>query len=123
MFAVIACAVAIPAAVPQPETPIGARAAVGVEQRVPLEKRQIEAAAGPEGAEDLKGSSSFGYGYDEFTPIWKDTSQSLHFLRFAVTTAVIPAMAMEVMGDHGDGAVTHTMDTVRKPFLSTSQTK
>ena len=61
MFAVIACAVAIPAAVPQPASPgapVGARG---------LEKRQIDgletgAGAVAEQGQDLKGSSSYGYG-------------------------------------------------------------
>lgn len=63
MFAVIACAVAIPAAVPQPASP---GAPVGIAQRGPLEKRQIdglETGAATEQGQDLKGSSSYGYGY------------------------------------------------------------
>lgn len=44
-------------------TPIGAPA-VGIDQRAALDKRQIDAiAAGPDQAQDLKGSSSYGYGY------------------------------------------------------------
>lgn len=56
---------AIPAALPQPESPIGPVGApnVGIEQRS-LDKRQIEALeAGAEPASDLKASSSYGYGY------------------------------------------------------------
>lgn len=68
LFAVIACAVAIPAALPQPGAPIvtpeaAAAAAVGIQQRGPLEKREIDAIqAGSEQSQDLKGSSSYGYG-------------------------------------------------------------
>lgn len=65
LFAVIACAVAIPAAVPQPASP-AAGATVGIQQRGLLEKRQIDGIApeaGAENGQDLKGSSSYGYGY------------------------------------------------------------
>ncbi|XP_031618376.1 prisilkin-39-like isoform X2 [Contarinia nasturtii] len=64
LFAVVACAVAIPAAVPEPASPVGAPLG-GLEPRG-LEKRQIdglEAGAGPEQSQDLKGSSSYGYGF------------------------------------------------------------
>lgn len=57
---------AIPAALPQPELPIAPVGApgVGIEERSALDKRQIDAIeAGPEQAEDLKASSSYGYGY------------------------------------------------------------
>lgn len=64
LFAVIACAVAIPAALPQPDSPVAAPGAplVGLDeqQRSALDKRQIE--NGPEQAEDLKASSTYGYG-------------------------------------------------------------
>lgn len=55
LFAVIACAVAIPASIPQPQGPqsIGQRQ---IREIDPLE-------AGAEGNQDLKGSSSYGYGY------------------------------------------------------------
>ncbi|XP_055322471.1 keratin-associated protein 19-2-like isoform X2 [Sitodiplosis mosellana] len=66
LFAVIACAVAIPAAMPQPASP---GAPVGVAPRG-LEKRQIDtletgagAGAVAEQGQDLKGSSSYGYGF------------------------------------------------------------
>lgn len=65
MFAVIACAVAIPAAIPQPGSPVApiGAPAVGIEPRGPLDKRQIDALeAGPEQVQDLKASSSYGYG-------------------------------------------------------------
>lgn len=67
LFAVIACAVAIPATLPQPVAPVApgavAAAAVGIQQRGPLEKREIDAIeAGAEQNQDLKGSASYGYG-------------------------------------------------------------
>lgn len=65
MFAVVACAVAIPAALPQPESAVATGPIVGIQERSALEKRQIGAIeAGPEQAQDLKGSSSYGYGYN-----------------------------------------------------------
>lgn len=68
LFAVIACAVAIPAAIPQPDAPAVAAAAplVAIEeqQRSALEKRQIGSLEnGPEQGQDLKASSTYGYGY------------------------------------------------------------
>lgn len=59
---------AIPAALPQPDSPAVASAApiVAIEeaQRSALEKRQIGSLEnGPEGADDLNASSSYGYGY------------------------------------------------------------
>lgn len=63
MFAVVACAVAVPAAVPQPASQ-GAQ--VGIAPHGTLEKRQIdglETGAATEHGQDLKGSSSYGYGY------------------------------------------------------------
>lgn len=58
---------AIPAALPQPDSPAAAPGAplVAIEdqQRSALEKRQIGSLEnGPEPAEDLKASSSYGYG-------------------------------------------------------------
>lgn len=67
LFAVIACAVAIPATLPQPIAPVApgaVAAAVGIQQRGPLEKREIDAIeAGAEQNQDLKGSASYGYGW------------------------------------------------------------
>ena len=59
---------AIPAALPQPDSPAAAPGApiVAIEeqQRSALEKRQIGSPEnGPEPAEDLKASSTYGYGY------------------------------------------------------------
>lgn len=66
LFAVIACAVAIPAALPQPDSSAaapGAPVSVEERQRSALEKRQVGLENGSEQAEDLKASSSYGYGY------------------------------------------------------------
>lgn len=55
LFAVVACAVAVPASIPQPRAP------------QPIEQRQVREVdpleTGAERAEDLKGSASHGYGY------------------------------------------------------------
>lgn len=69
LFAVIACAVAIPAALPQPESspvvgPGAPLVAIEEQQRSALEKRQISSLENePEPAGDLKASSTYGYGY------------------------------------------------------------
>lgn len=55
LLAVIACAVAIPASIPQP------RALQPIEQRQVREVDPLEATA--ERNEDLKGSASYGYGH------------------------------------------------------------
>lgn len=63
LFAVIACAFAIPAAVPQP-LPISAQP-FGAQPLRPLENnREVEpiAEGGAEANQDLKASSSYGYG-------------------------------------------------------------
>lgn len=60
LFAIIACAFAIPAALPQPQSP----GESPLEQRQSIENREIEPLeAAVEQNQDLKGSSSYGYGF------------------------------------------------------------
>lgn len=57
-LAVVAVAVAIPAAIPQPS------ALSAIEPRQPLENREIDPMSeGAEPNQDLKGSSSYGHGF------------------------------------------------------------